>query len=147
MGGQHFGQNGRPTCTVLIMQTIDAHKNLGLDAEFDPLNGGSLRYYSGTAPATPATALSGNTLLLQYTLGSPAFAAASGGTKAMNAPANATEAAGGTASFARYYKSDGTTCTHQLTVGTSGQDINLSSTTIVSAQVYGPPTVTHGQST
>jgi hypothetical protein len=93
------------------------------------LNNGYLRFYSGTEPATPETALSGNTLLAQLTLGATAFAAASAGAIAANAIGQDVSAdATGTATFWRMLASDGTTVHLQGTVGTSGADINVNST-------------------
>lgn len=108
-------------------------RNLALNAAFDVCNSGFLRVYSGSAPATADTALSGNTLLAEISLGATAFGAASAGAKALSgvplsdSSANAT----GTASFFRLYKTDGTTCVFQGSVGTSGADLNLNSVSIV----------------
>lgn len=55
-----------------------ARKNARADALLDVLNGGTVRIYSGTRPATPDTALSGNTLLAELSMGNPAFSVASG---------------------------------------------------------------------
>jgi len=111
-----------------------ASKNLGLNAQLDVLNSGFLRIYSGTRPATPDTALSGNTLLAELTFGATAFAAATGGTKTANAIGSDTSAdATGTATFFRAFKSDGTTAVVDGTVGTSGTDAIINSTSIVSA--------------
>jgi len=111
-----------------------ASKNLGLNAQFDVLNAGYLRIYSGTRPATPDTALSGNTLLAELTFGATAFAAATGGTKTANAIGSDTSADNtGTATFFRAFKSDGTTAVVDGTVGTSGTDAIINSTSIVAA--------------
>jgi len=111
-----------------------ASKNLGLNAQLDVLNSGFLRIYSGTRPATPDTALSGNTLLAELTFGATAFAAATGGTKTANAIGSDTSAdATGTATFFRAFKSDGTTAVVDGTVGTSGTDAIINSTSIVAA--------------
>ncbi len=110
-----------------------ASKNLGLNAQLDVLNGGFLDIYSGTRPATPDTALSGNTLLASLPLNATAFAAASGGTKTANAITSDSSAdATGTATFFRAFKSDHTTAVIDGTVGTSGTDAIINSTSIVS---------------
>lgn len=44
-----------------------------LSLSLQALNGGLLRFYSGTQPATPETDLSGNTLLATLTFNNPAF--------------------------------------------------------------------------
>lgn len=103
-------------------------------------NGALLRIYDGTPPANAGAALSGNTLLAELTCGSPFGGAASSGQLTANSitqdsSANAT----GTASFFRIYDSGGSTCYVQGTVGTSGADLNLNTTSIVSA---GPVAVT-----
>jgi hypothetical protein len=70
--------------------------------------------------------------LVECVCNASAFAAAaSGGVLTLNAISAGTASAAGTAAIARIYKSDGTTMVIEgLTVGTSGQNINLSSTTI-----------------
>lgn len=62
-----------------------ARKNARADNLLDALDGGTVRIYSGTRPATPDTALSGNTLLAELAMGNPAFSAAVGGVKTANA--------------------------------------------------------------
>ena len=94
-------------------------------------NGGTLRIYSGTKPATPGDALSGNTLLVQHTFGSTAFGSASSGAATNNAISAVTASATGTASFFRAYSSGGT-AVFQGTCGTSDADLVLSSTSISS---------------
>jgi hypothetical protein len=107
-------------------------------------NTGYLRIYDGTEPANANIALSGNTLLAELRFGSPSFGAAatSGSDRAITAnaftqddAANAT----GTATFFRAFQSNGSTVVFQGTVGTSGQQLNLTSTSIV---VDGPVQVT-----
>lgn len=100
---------------------------------------GLLRLYTGTEPATCATALSGNTLLVELTFNATFAPAASSGVLTLNAITNGTAVATGTAVFFRSVKSDGTTCVFQGTVGTSGADLNLNTTSIVSG---GPVSVT-----
>jgi len=111
-----------------------ARKNAMLDAMLDSLNSGFLRIYSGTRPATPDTALSGNTLLAELTFGATAFAAATGGTKTANAIGADTSAdATGTATFFRAFASNGTTAIVDGSVGTSGTDAIINSTSIVAS--------------
>lgn len=111
--------------------------NDAADAEVDALtallDGGSVKIYSGTAPATADTALSGNTLLATLPLGTPAFGAGSNGVATANAITDDSSAdATGTASFYRGLASDGTTVVCQGTVGTSGADMNINSVAIQS---------------
>ena len=75
--------------------------NLALNAALDVLNSGFLEIYTGTQPATPDTALSGNTLLATPCLSATAFGASSGATKTANAITSATAEATGTATFFR----------------------------------------------
>lgn len=112
-----------------------ARKNAALDTKLDQLNSGFLRVYSGTRPTNPDTALSGNTLLAELAYGATAFAAATGGTKTANAITSGTAVATGTATFARSFKSDGTTAIMDNDIGTSGSDLNLGSVAIQSGGV------------
>ncbi len=99
------------------------------------LNGGTLVIYSGTQPATPETALSGNTALATFTFAATAMGApaASGGfmqgTLAFTATSVAPSASG-TATFARAFESNGTTALYDFSVGTSGTDIIIGNTAI-----------------
>lgn len=106
-------------------------RNARLDA-ITTFAGGSclVRIYDGSRPATGGTA---TTLLAELTCNATFAPAASGGTLTLNAitqdsSANAT----GTATWARIVKSDGTTFVLDCSVGTSGADINLNTTSIVS---------------
>jgi hypothetical protein len=100
------------------------------------LNSGRVRIYSGTEPATANTALSGNTQLAELTFGNPAFGAvtASGADRVITANAITQDSAAdasGTATFFRATNAAGTTTYYQGTVGTSGQQLNLTATNIV----------------
>jgi hypothetical protein len=93
--------------------------------------GGSalLRIYDGTRPATGGTA---TTLLAELTCNATFAAAASGGVLTLNSISSDTAAnATGTATWARIVKSDGTTHVLDCSVGTSGADINLNTTSLV----------------
>lgn len=93
-----------------------------------------LRIYDGSQPATADTAVSSQTLLAELTCNASAFApAASSGVLTANAittdsSANAT----GTAAWFRLVASNGTTVVMDGTVGTSGCDLNITTTSIVS---------------
>ena len=105
---------------------------------------GKLRIYSGTRPATGGTA---TTLLAELTLNATFAPAASGGVLTLNAITGDTTAdATGTASWARIFKSDGTTICLDCSVGTSGADINLNTVSIVSgaAVTVTSATITEG---
>jgi hypothetical protein len=107
-----------------------AQRQSALDTLLTLLNGGSLKFYSGTRPA--ALTLAGNTLLSSCPLNATAFGATnSSGVATANAiTTDAAPASTGTASFAFAYKSDGVTPLLNLSVGTSGTDVILNSTAI-----------------
>lgn len=103
-------------------------------------NAALLRIYDGSAPASANASLSGNTLLAELTCASPfAGAASSGALTASSITQDSSANATGTASFFRIYDSGGTNSMLQGTVGTSGADLNLNTTSIVSG---GPVAVT-----
>lgn len=107
-------------------------RNAQLDAIKANYNTGYIRIYSGTKPTDGDTALSGNTLLAELRFSATAFPAASAGVLTANAITQDTLADNtGTASFARLFRSDGTTAAGDLTVGTSGTEIVLPTTSIV----------------
>lgn len=90
-----------------------------------------LRIYNGTQPATGGTA---TTLLAELTCNATFAPAASGGVLTLNAITQDSSAdATGTASWFRIVQSDGSTHVFDGTVGTSGADLNLNSTSIVVA--------------
>jgi len=91
-----------------------------------------LRIYDGARPATGGAA---TTLLAELTCNATFAAAAASGVLTLNditqdSSANAT----GTATWFRIVKSDGTTHVLDGNVGTSGSDLNLTTTSIVSGQ-------------
>lgn len=89
---------------------------------------GKLRIYSGVRPATGGTA---TTQLAEITLNDPSFTVASGVlTLSVSPTLTATAGATGTASWARIVDSSNT-FVMDLSVGTSGADINLATTSIV----------------
>lgn len=90
-----------------------------------------LRIYGGSRPANVGTAVSGQTLLAELTCNATFAPAASGGVLTFN-PITADSAADntGTATWARLFKSDGTTAVADFDVGTSGSDINMNSTAL-----------------
>jgi hypothetical protein len=105
--------------------------NAAADAAVALADGGKLRIYSGSQPATAATAVSGQTLLAELTLGSPAFGAASNGVATANSiTADSSADATGTAAWFRVVSSGGTGL-WDGSVATSGADLNLDSVSIV----------------
>jgi hypothetical protein len=118
------------------MRTAVARRNEGLDTFIGNCNGGLLRIYTGTRPTDADTALSGNTLLATLTLNATSFGAASAGVLTANAITSDSSAdATGTATFARLWESDGTTPVADFSLATSGSEVTVNSTSVVSGAV------------
>ncbi len=94
------------------------------------LNSGFVEIYSGAQPATANTAIGAQALLVTLSFGATAFAGASGGVATANVISSGVAGASGTATWARLYKTDGTTPVLDCSVGTSGCNINLASASI-----------------
>jgi hypothetical protein len=109
----------------------DAFAKAAADAACALCNGGTIQIRSGAQPANANAAASG-TLLVTLTFSATAFAAAVANVATANAIGSANAVATGTAAWFRALKSDGTTVCFDGSVGTSGCDINLSSTSITS---------------
>lgn len=106
--------------------------NTHADAVVALMNSGKLRIYDGAQPATADTAVGAQALLAELTFNATAGAAASGGVVTFNAITSDTSAnATGTATWFRILKSDSTTMVMDGNVGTSGCDLNLTTTSIV----------------
>jgi hypothetical protein len=95
-----------------------------------------LKIRTGSPPADISTGDSGS-VLATLSLPSDWMAAASGGTKAKSGTWQDTSADGtGTAGHFRIYESDGTTPHIQGTVGTTGTDMIVDSTSFTSGQSF-----------
>lgn len=94
---------------------------------------GRLKIYAGTSPADPGTAITDQTLLCNLPCSATFAPGASGGVLTLNAITQTNAAATGTASFFRFETSGGT-CIAQGAIGTSGSDLNLITTSILSGQ-------------
>jgi hypothetical protein len=122
----------------MTLRVAVAARNAGLDAIFDRADAGSgpgtIEVRTGSQPATADTAASG-TLLVTFTLADPAFSAASAGVKDLDADPDLSAAASdtGTAGWARCKDSAGNTV-FDGSVGTSGTDFIINSTSITSGQ-------------
>ncbi len=117
--------------------------NAQADALSDLLDNGYLRIYDGTKPANANTAVSTQVLLAELRFNATASAAASAGTLTMNAITQDSSANNtGTATWFRALKSDGSTVVFDGSVGTSGCDINLGSTSITSGSSVGVTSMT-----
>lgn len=118
------------------MNLATASASTGVSAVGALCNNGSLRMYSGTIPTTPETAITSQTLLATFTFSATAFGTPSfsGGLSSATAsftsnsvlPGNA-----GTVTWARALASNGTTVVADFTVGTSGTDIIVANTSLV----------------
>lgn len=93
-----------------------------------------LRILTGAAPANTAAAQTG-TLLAELTLPGDWAANAASGAKGLLGSWSGTVTAAGTAGYYRILDNAGTTCHEQGTMGTSGADINGTSTALTVGQV------------
>ena len=93
-----------------------------------------IRLYDGTQPTNANTAISTQTLIVSLVV-SGSFGTDSNGSITLGTVTNGTAVASSTATFFRIVKSDGTTVVMDGSVGTSGADMNLNSTTISSGQL------------
>ncbi|SPK73721.1 conserved protein of unknown function [Cupriavidus taiwanensis] len=109
---------------------VAAVRNAMLDAITTQTGGSAkLRIYAGTRPATGGAE---TTVLAELTCNATFAPAASGGVLTLNSITSAAASASGTATWARLLKSDGTTIIADMSVGTSGADLNLNSTALSS---------------
>lgn len=95
--------------------------------------GSIIHLYNGTQPANANTAVSTQTLLVSLTI-SGSFGTDSNGTITLSSVSDGTAVASGTATWFRITKSDGSTVVMDGSVGTSGADLNLNTTTISATQ-------------
>ncbi len=103
------------------------------DALSDLLDNGYLRIYDGTQPANANTAITTQVLLAELRFNATAAPAASSGVLTMNSITQDSNANNtGTATWFRALKSDGSAVVFDGSVGTSGCDLNLGSTSITS---------------
>lgn len=132
--------------TILLSNTFaNALLQHGGTSLADQFGGGTLVVYSGTPPTGPNEALSGNTVLATFTYAAAtAWSAPSVGVENLDfASQTVTAVATGTATFFRILNSSSQALI-QGTVGTSGADFNISSTSITSGDnvaITGTPTI------
>jgi hypothetical protein len=98
---------------------------------------GYIEIFSGTQPASSDTGITTQVELVSLPLNSTAFGTPASGQMSAGAITPATAIATGTASWFRMYETDGTTAIMDGSVGTSGCDLNLVSTTITSGDIIG----------
>ncbi len=123
----------------------NANRSRAADAVAARANSGTLVIYSGTAPADADAALAGNTVLATLAMAAAAFGASAAGVATAAAIASATAAASGTAAFFRVLETGGAVVVFQGTVGTTGAELNLSSTNIVSGGTVSVTALTYTQ--
>ena len=108
------------------------------DALSDLADNGYLRIYDGTQPATADTAITTQVLLAELRFNATAAPSAVAGVLTFNAITQDSSANNtGTASWFRALKSDGSTVLFDGSVGTSGSDINIATTSIVAGAIVG----------
>jgi hypothetical protein len=120
----------------MSLQYSVAVRNAQLDAvESTAGTAAELQFFTGSMPASCATASSG-TQLMNASLPSDWMAAASSGSKALAGSWAGTGAAAGTAGYFRIYDSTGTTCHVQGTITATGGggDMTLDNTSIAVSQ-------------
>lgn len=136
-----------PLVSPATPQISTAAKNAALaaiTAKIDTGGAGSLLFYTGTQPAGPDTAISTQTLLVTLTYSATSYGTPSSGTTTANSITSGTAGNSGTATWCRSV-SGGGTAVLDLSVGTSGQDVNLATTTITSGNTVSITslTITH----
>jgi hypothetical protein len=117
------------------LRLADSARNGAVNGVVDLLDvggAGTIKIYTGTQPATPATAASG-TLLVTITLSATAFGAASGGSASLADPASVNAVATGTAGWARFADGAGAVVFDgHVTATAGGGVVELSSTSLTS---------------
>lgn len=95
--------------------------NAMLDAGIGTVaNSGKLRIYDGAKPASCATGITTQVKLMEFTMATDAFPAASGGVLTAAAMAASVAVAAGTAAWFRLFQSNGSTVLMDGTVGEAG---------------------------
>jgi hypothetical protein len=125
-------------------------QNAGGQAETALIDAGSppgiLKMFTGSAPSATTSADTG-THLCTLTFSNTSFGTFSAGVGTANTITSDTNAANtGTAGYFRIYNAAGT-CIAQGTVGTSGSDINMNTTSIVAGGTVAITSMTWTQST
>ena len=92
-------------------------------------NNAIINIYQGTAPANANTGITTQTLLVTCVLAG-AFGTDTNGTLTLGTVNDGVAVVSGTASFFRIFKADGTTVVMDGSVGVTGADLNLDTTTI-----------------
>lgn len=127
----------------------NAAASAAADAVVDLIDAGSgagtIKIYDGTIPTNANTAVGSQVLLATLTFSDPAFGAAANGVATASAITSDSSAdATGTASWARIADSNGTTIM-DVTVGTSGEDINFNTVSFVTGATIAITSLTYTQ--
>lgn len=124
---------------ALNTQVSDNTVNVQANALAALCNSGTIKIYDGTQPATADTATASNTLGVTLTFGATAFATAVSGLITANAITSGVAVATITPTWARIFKSDGTTVVMDVSAGASGANLTIgafTSGTTVSATSF-----------
>ena len=124
---------------TLNTQISDATVNAQANALATLCNSGLIKIYDGTQPATADTSLASNTLGVTLTFNATAFPAAVSGMLTANAITSGTAAAAITPTWARIFKSDGTTVVMDVSAGASACNLTVgpfTAGTVVSATSF-----------
>jgi hypothetical protein len=126
----------------------NASASAAADAVVDRIDtggAGTIEVRSGTIPTNADTAIGAQVLLATLTFSATAFGAASNGVATANAITSDTSAdATGTASWARIKNGSGTTIM-DVTVGTSGEDLNFNTVSFVAGATIALTSLTYTQ--
>lgn len=107
-----------------------AIRNADLDTRGALLDGGTIKLYTGTRPATPDVAVTDQVLIATMTFSDTAFAPADGGQVLSNTIIPGVSTVEGTVTWARLCTSGGTAVC-DIDVGTSGADLILANTHVL----------------
>ena len=124
---------------ALNTQIADATVNAQAAALAALCNSGLIKIYDGTQPVTADTALGAQVLGVTLTFGATAFPAANSGLLTANAITSGTAVAAITPTWARIFKSDGTTVVMDVSAGASGCNLTIgpfTAGTVVSATSF-----------
>lgn len=110
---------------ALNTQMADATVNAQASAFATLCDAGLIKIYDGAQPASADTAIGAQVLGVTLTFGATAFGAPSSGLVTANAITPGVAVASITPTWARIFKSDGTTVVMDISVGASGANMTL----------------------
>lgn len=117
----------------MALRLATGSRNAAVDGVAARANGGKIRIYTGSQPASADDAATG-TLLVEFDLQNPAFGAASNGQASLaGVPIQATAGASGTAGWFRMLTSGGGTVLDGA-VGQGSGELSLDNTNIANGQ-------------